>query len=80
MKNDLKNNIAFTNARLIDPHSGLDEIGDLITEGKQIKTIGKNLFPDGTPENTLIIFIMQNFLVKIYTPILIWKHDGWYHQ
>ncbi len=28
MKNDLKNNIAFTNARLIDPHSGLDELGE----------------------------------------------------
>jgi hypothetical protein len=31
MKNNLKNKIAFTNARLIDPHSGLDELGDLIS-------------------------------------------------
>ena len=62
MKNDLKNNIAFTNARLIDPHSGLDELGDLITEGKQIKAIGKNLFPDGTPENILKIDCKGNVL------------------
>ena len=63
MKNDLKNNIAFTNARLIDPHSGLDALGDLITEGKQIKAIGKNLFPDGTPENILKINC-QGILMK----------------
>ena len=62
MKNDLKNNIAFTNARLIDPHSGLDELGDLITEGKKIKAIGKNLFPDGTPENILKIDCKGNVL------------------
>ena len=55
MKNEFKNNIAFTNARLIDPHSGLDEIGDLLTEGKQIKAIGKNLFYDGTSDNILKI-------------------------
>ena len=51
MKNEFKNNIAFTNARLIDPHSGLDELGDLLTEGNQIKAIGKNLFYDGTSDN-----------------------------
>lgn len=62
MINDLKNNIAFTNARLIDPHSGLDELGDLITEGKKIKAIGKNLFPDGTPENICTIDCKGNVL------------------
>lgn len=55
MKNEFKNNIAFTNARLIDPHSGLDELGDLLTEGKKIKAIGKNLFYDGTSDNILKI-------------------------
>ena len=37
MKNNQKNKIALTNARLIDPHSGLDEIGDLLIEGKKLK-------------------------------------------
>ena len=37
MKNNLKNKIAFTNARLIDPNTGLDVIGGLLTENKIIK-------------------------------------------
>jgi len=62
MENNLKNKIAFTNARLIDPNSGLDELGELLTEGKQIKAIGKNLFYDGTPDNALKIDCKGNVL------------------
>ena len=35
-------NIAFTNARLIDPANGLDELGTLIVEKGKISAIGKN--------------------------------------
>ena len=35
-------NMAFTNARLIDPASGLDELGTLVVEKGKISAIGKN--------------------------------------
>lgn len=35
-------NIAFTNARLIDPANGLDETGTLVVEKGKISAIGKN--------------------------------------
>jgi len=62
MKNNQKNKIALTNARLIDPHSGLDEIGDLLIEGKKIKAMGNNLFYNNSPENTLKINCNGNIL------------------
>ena len=34
-KNDGKR-VAYTNARLIDPESGLDQVGALLTEGNKI--------------------------------------------
>jgi len=55
MKNNIKNKIAFTNARLIDPNTGLDDLGGLLIEGKTIKAFGKNLFNDRAPENALEI-------------------------
>ncbi|MDG1007263.1 MAG: amidohydrolase family protein, partial [Alphaproteobacteria bacterium] len=35
-------NCAFTNARLIDPTNGLDEMGNLIVENGKIFALGKN--------------------------------------
>ena len=35
-------NIAFSNARLIDPANGLDELGTLVVEKGKISAIGKN--------------------------------------
>ena len=62
MKNNLKNKIAFTNARLIDPNTGLDVIGGLLTENKIIKDFGKNLFNDSTPNDALKIDCKENIL------------------
>ncbi len=40
--------VAYTGARLLDPASGLDTIGDLLTDGETIAAAGPNIF-DGTP-------------------------------
>jgi dihydroorotase len=45
-KNDGKR-VAYTNARLIDPESGLDQKGSLLTEGSTIADFGPALFADG---------------------------------
>jgi dihydroorotase len=39
--------IAFTNARLLDPASGLDAPGALLVEGGRIRDLGSRLFHDG---------------------------------
>ncbi len=41
--------IAYLNARLIDPASGLDAIGALLTDGRLIADLGPGLFADGVP-------------------------------
>lgn len=40
--------VAYINARLIDPESGLDSKGALLTEGSMILDLGPQLFADGT--------------------------------
>ena len=42
--------IAYVNARLLDPESGLDTPGALLTEGTRIADFGPTLFADGVPE------------------------------
>jgi dihydroorotase len=42
--------IAYINARLLDPASGLDRPGALLSEGEMISDFGPNLFSDGLPE------------------------------
>lgn len=42
--------IAYVNARLIDPESGLDEQGAILTKGRRIADLGPALFRDGVPE------------------------------
>jgi dihydroorotase len=46
---------AYINARLIDPESGLDSTGALLTEGSNIADFGANLFSDGVPEGIEVI-------------------------
>ena len=46
---------AFTNARLIDPASGLDVQGGLLVEGEFVSDFGEGLFKDGAPDNAEII-------------------------
>jgi dihydroorotase len=41
--------VAYVNARLIDPDSGLDTPGALLTKGKAIADVGPSLFADGVP-------------------------------
>ncbi len=44
--------IAYVNARLLDPASGLDAPGALLTDGRRIVEMGPGLFADGVPEGT----------------------------
>jgi len=47
--------VAYTNARLLDPASGLDAIGGLLTEGNQILDLGPRLFNAGRPEGAVTV-------------------------
>lgn len=47
--------IAILGARLIDPASGRDEIGDVLVENGKITAIGAGIFADGTPEGAKTI-------------------------
>jgi len=46
---------AYLNARLLDPATGLDEQGTLLTDGETIADFGPGLFADGTPENIKVV-------------------------
>jgi dihydroorotase len=46
---------AYINARLLDPASGLDSPGALLTEGAEIADLGPDLFADGVPEGVAVI-------------------------
>ena len=41
--------VAYTNVRLLDPASGLDARGSLLTKGDRIADLGPRLFADGLP-------------------------------
>ena len=43
--------VAYLDARLLDPASGLDQRGALLTEGSRIVDFGPALFADGVPED-----------------------------
>jgi dihydroorotase len=51
--------VAYTNARVIDPASGLDapaaDTGGLLTDGEAIAAIGPGIFADGLPEGAVQI-------------------------
>lgn len=47
--------LAFTNARLIDPASGIDAPGGLLVENGKIADAGERLFNDGLPDGAEII-------------------------
>lgn len=47
--------IAYVNARLVDPASGLDAPGALLTEGRRIADLGPGLFADGAPEGAEVV-------------------------
>ncbi len=47
--------VAYTNARLLDPASGLDSPGGLLTENGQIADLGPPLFNEGLPEDAEVV-------------------------
>lgn len=47
--------VAYVNARLIDPASGLDATGALLTEGEAIADLGPGLFAQGVPEGIEVV-------------------------
>ncbi len=47
--------VAYVNARLLDPATGLDESGGLLTDGTKIADLGPHLFNDGLPEDVQLI-------------------------
>ena len=47
--------VAYTNARLIDPESGLDVVGGLLTAGNLIADLGAGIFNAGMPEGATVI-------------------------
>ena len=46
--------VAYVNARLLNPETGLDASGALLTEGEVIADFGPDLFADGTPEGVRV--------------------------
>lgn len=46
--------VAYTNARLIDPESGLDQAGGLMTVGNAIADFGASIFNEGTGDAEVI--------------------------
>lgn len=49
MSQPLAPQTVFTNARLLDPASGLDALGGLLVEGNRIVDFGPNLYADSLP-------------------------------
>ena len=47
--------VAYVNARLLDPASGLDCRGALVTEGPRIAELGPEVLADGTPEGLSVV-------------------------
>ncbi len=47
--------VAYVNARLLDPASGLDAPGALLTEADRIIDLGPRLFADGVPEGIEVV-------------------------
>jgi dihydroorotase len=47
--------VAYINARLLDPASGQDGTGALLTDGERIADIGPTLFADGVPSDIEVV-------------------------
>ena len=55
MPNSNAARVAYRNARLLDPATGLDQTGTLLTEGTKIADFGPSLFNDGVPEGIEVV-------------------------
>ena len=47
--------VAYVNARLLDPATGLDAPGALLSEGTRIADLGPRLFAEGPPEDAVVV-------------------------
>jgi dihydroorotase len=47
--------VAYINARLLDPATGLDTRGALLTNGERIADVGADLFKDGVPSGIQVV-------------------------
>jgi len=47
--------VAYVNARLLDPATGLDAAGRLLTDGETIADVGAGLFDGGVPEGAEVV-------------------------
>ena len=47
--------IAYVNARLLDPATGLDAMGGVLSEGEVITQVGEGLFADAVPDDAKVI-------------------------
>src|SRR5512132_2506279 len=47
--------VAYVNARLLDPSSGLDQPGGLLTEGERIADFGPHLRADAAPGDAEVV-------------------------
>lgn len=54
--------VAYINARIIDPESGFDKIGQLLTIGNKIADFGENIFGSEIPQDAEIIDCKGNVL------------------
>jgi len=54
-QNNANKKVAYTNARLFDPESGLDEKGSLLTQGNHILDFGAHLTKEKMPEGAEIV-------------------------
>ena len=53
---------AYVNAHLLDPASGLDQAGALLTDGERIADLGPNLFGDGVPDGVAVVDCEGHYL------------------
>ena len=55
LKNSIPGRVAYINARLLDPATGVNAPGGVLTEGEKIIGVGANLFSDGAPDDAELI-------------------------
>ena len=55
MKNSIPGRVAYINARLLDPATGVNAPGDVLTEGDKIIEVGASLFSDDGPDGADVI-------------------------
>ena len=72
---------AYRNARLLDPATGLDAIGGLLTDGSDIVDLGPNLFAGGGPSNAELVDCTGLCLAPGLIDMHVWlREPGAEHQ